>query len=298
MRSIFDAMRAVSIADKRIFDRYFAEYPPNCSEMTFTNIFCWAEIKSHQFCVYRDHLLVSYQRKSDSEPQFFPPIGEHPKEIMLECLPGLQTYQWVRIPKPLSDELSDSMSVTFDRDNSDYYYNVDDLIALKGNKFEGKRRLVRRCAELNPTVRMLQAKDTTACIELQEKWLDQHDGDRTSAMEETAATRLALRHIESLPIRGVVVEIGQKLVGFAIGERLNSEMFVEHFEKAAREFVGAYQFVLHAFAGNVAADAKLLNRTQDLGVPGLRRAKLSWQPAGFVQKYSARRVKHESDVAR
>lgn len=169
-KSVFDAMQAVSMAHKAIFDRYFAEYPPKCSEMTFTNILCWSDIKKHQFCVYRDHLLVSYQRKSDIEPQFFPPIGEHPKEIMLEPLPGLRTYQWVRIPKTLSDDISGNVCVVFDRD---YYYSVEELITLKGKKFEGNRNLIRRCADLNPTVRVLQPVDATACIELQEQWLSE-----------------------------------------------------------------------------------------------------------------------------
>ncbi|MET4328648.1 hypothetical protein ABIB80_004483 [Bradyrhizobium sp. i1.15.2] len=288
MKSIFDAMQAISMVHKTTFDRYFAEYPPKCSEMTFTNILCWADVKNHQFCVYRDHLLVSYQRKSDSEPQFFPPIGEHPEDLMLEPLPGLQTYRWVRIPRTLSDDLSGSMSIVFDRDNSDYYYDVEELITLKGKKFEGNRNLIRRFADLNPTVRLMQAHDATACIELQERWLSEQDADRSSAAEETAAVKIAFHHFESLPIKGVVVEIDQKLVGFAMGERLNSEMFVEHYEKAAREFKGAYQYVLHAFAGEVAAELRYINRAQDLGIPGLRQAKLSWRPAGFVEKYSAR----------
>ncbi|MHB0773990.1 DUF2156 domain-containing protein [Bradyrhizobium sp. 1.29L] len=289
MKSIFDVMQSVSIAHKTTFDRYFAEYPPKCSEMTFANILCWADIKNHQFGVYRDHLIVCYQRKSDSEPQFFPPMGEHPKEIMLEPLPGVQTYKWVRIPKSLSDELSGRISMVFDRDNSDYYYNVEELITLKGKKFEGKRNLVRRFARLNPTVRVLQARDAAACIELQERWLLEQAADRSSGADETAAVKVAFQHFDSLPIRGVVVEIGQRLVGFAVGEWLNSEMFVEHHEKAVREFKGAYEYVLHAFAGQIAAEARFINRAQDLGVSGLRQSKLSWHPTGLVEKYSARR---------
>lgn len=289
MKSIIDAMQPVSMADKAIFDRYFAEYPPVCCEMTFANIFCWADIKKHRFCVYRDHLLVSYQRKSDSEPRFFPPIGKHPKEMMLEPLPGLRTYQWVRIPKALSNDLSGSMSIVFDRDNSDYYYSVEELIALNGRKFDGKKNFVRRFAGFDPTVRSLKACDAPACVELQERWLSEQVSDRGSAVEETTAVRVAFQHLDSLPLKGVVIEIDQKLVGFAIGERLNSEMFVEHHEKAEREFKGAYQYVLHALAGQIAAETRFINRGQDLGVPGLRQAKLSWQPIGLVEKYSARR---------
>lgn len=286
MKCILDAMQPISMSQKTIFDRYFAEFPPICCEMTFANIFCWADVKRHQACVYRDHLLVSYQRKSDSELRFFPPIGEHPEEIMRELLPGLRTYRWVRIPSPLSDDLSRNACLVFDRDNSDYYYKVDELITLKGKKFEGKRNLVKRFASLSPTVRTLQARDATECIELQERWLSEQDAGRESAEEETVAVKLALQHLDLLPLKGVVVEISGTLAGFAIGERLNKTMFVEHHEKADREFKGAYEYVLHALAGDIAAEATFLNRGQDLGSPGLRQAKLSWRPAGVVEKFT------------
>ncbi|MBW5439302.1 DUF2156 domain-containing protein [Bradyrhizobium canariense] len=288
MKSIFDALQPVSIVHKPIFEQYLTEYPPKCSEMTFANILCWSDIKNHRCCIYRRHLLVSYQRKSDSVPQFFPPIGEHPYEIMREPLPGIPAYQWVRIPKSLANDLSQGMSTVFDRDNSDYYYKAEELIALKGKKLEDKRNLVRRFAALNPRVRLLHPHDATACIELQEKWFSEQVADRCSAAEETAAVKVAFQHFGSLPLKGVVLEVNQRLVAFAVGERLNSEMFVEHHEKAVRDLKGAYQYVLHAFAEIVAAEARFINREQDLGIPGLRQAKLSWQPAGLVEKYTAR----------
>ncbi|MGY3387476.1 hypothetical protein ACVWW6_000067 [Bradyrhizobium sp. USDA 3311] len=286
MSCILDAMQPISMSQKTTFDRYFTEFPPKCCEMTFANIFCWADLKHHQVCVYQNHLLVSYQRESDSELRFFPPIGEHPEQIMRDPLPGLRTYRWERIPYPLAHELSQSTSLVFDRDNSDYYYNVGELMTLKGKKFEGKRNLVRRFANLNPTARPLQARDLVSCIELQERWLSDQEAGRDSALEETFAVKVALQSFDSLPIKGVVIEIAGKLVGFAIGERLNSSMFVEHHEKAEREYKGAYEYLLHALAREIAAEATFLNRGQDLGIPGLRQAKISWRPAGIVEKFS------------
>jgi uncharacterized protein len=286
MKTILEMMQPVTLGHRGIFDRYFMQHPPQCSEMTFTNIFCWAEIKNHRFCEYRNHLLVSYQRETESEPRFFPPIGEHPKDLMLEPLPGLRTYNWVGIPKVLSEHLAQATSLTFDRDNSDYYYRVEELRTLDGKKFDGKRNFVRRFKMLSPTVRALDMRDAAACIELQERWLAQHGSEDKSAKEETIAVKTALRHFDDLPITGVIVELDGHLVGFAIGERLNPETFVEHHEKANRDFKGAYQYILHALAEAIAEGSIFINRGQDLGVPGLRRAKLSWQPAGLVRKYT------------
>jgi len=285
MKNILETMQPVTLAHQGIFNRYFTQYPPQCSEMTFTNIFCWTGIKNYRFCEYSDHLLVSYQRASESEPRFFPPVGEHQKDLMLEPLPGLRAYSWVRIPPILSEHLPQTASLVFDRDNSDYYYHVAELRTLNGKKYHGKRNFVRSFAELNPTVRALDASDAPACIELQDRWLLERDGDE-SAEEETIAVKAALRHFAVLPISGIVVELDGNLVGFAIGERLNCETFVEHHEKADRQFRGAYQYILHTLAEAIAQDAVFLNRGQDLGVPGLRKAKLSWQPAGLVRKYT------------
>ena len=286
MKNILDTMRPVTLEDRSVFELYLTRYPPQCSEMTFTNIFCWGDIKNHRFREYRGHLLVSYQRDSEPEPRFFPPLGETPQAIMLESLPGLRAYKWVGIPKDLSNHLAPKASLAFDRDSSDYYYRVEELRALKGQAFDGKRNFVKRFARLNPTVRALEARDAVACIELQEQWLAHQGGGEKSAEEETIAVKTALKHFDALPLTGVVVELGQALVAFAIGERLNAETFVEHHEKADRDFTGAYQYLLHALAEMIAEGSRFLNRGQDLGVPGLRKAKLSWQPAGLVGKYT------------
>jgi hypothetical protein len=211
-------------------------------------------------------------------------------DLMLEPLPGLRAYNWVRIPKALSDHLAQATALIFDRDNSDYYYRVEELRTLDGKKFDGKRNFVRRFERLNPTVRALDARNAAACIELQERWLTQHGPEDRSAKEETIAVKKALRHFDELQITGVVVELDGLLVGFAIGERLNPETFVEHHEKAERDFKGAYQYILHALAEAIAEGSIFLNRGQDLGVPGLRRAKLSWQPAGLIRKYTLEAV--------
>ncbi|WP_025038475.1 DUF2156 domain-containing protein [Bradyrhizobium sp. DOA9] len=286
MKNISDAMQTISMSQKSIFDLFFSRFPPICCEMTFANILCWADVKHHQFCIYQDHLLVCYQRSSDNELQFFPPIGELPEMIMREPLPGLTTYRWVRLPASLCRGLARSAVVEFDRDNSDYYYKIDELVALKGKKFESKRNLVRRFADLKPTVQALKESDAAECIRLQEKWLSEQEAGRRSAEEETVAIKVAFRYFGLLPLRGVVVKIGEKLVGFAIGERLNTSMFVEHHEKAERGFRGAYEYVLHALAREIAAEATFLNRGQDLGISGLRQTKLSWRPVGMVEKFS------------
>ena len=98
----------------------------------------------------------------------------------------------------------------------------------------------------------------------------------------------ALRHFDALTLYGTGVFAGGVLVAFAIGEPLNPSTFVEHFEKGMPGYPGVYQFLLQAFAQSIPDAFPFLNREQDLGIDGLRRAKESWHPAQLVEKYKVR----------
>jgi hypothetical protein len=109
-----------------------------------------------------------------------------------------------------------------------------------------------------------------------------------SARDESSALIKALRHFDDLRLHGVAVLVGGAVAAFALGEPLNPTTSVEHFEKALPGYTGAYPFLLQAFAQSVPDGFAYLNREQDLGVEGLRRAKESWHPAFLVEKYTLR----------
>src|SRR5262249_27794621 len=152
-----------------------------------------------------------------------------------------------------------------------------DLRELPGKDYHAKRNHINRFAEHNPEVRSLSAALAADCIRVQEQWLE---GQRNnpSARDESTALIKALRHWDDLPLQGIGVFVGGSLAGFAVGEPLNPSTFVEHFEKGLAEYPGVYQFLLHEFAKAIPPSFTFLNREQDLGVEGLRRAKESWHP--------------------
>ena len=280
-------LRPVTLGDKALFDRYLTRYPPVVSELTFTNAFCWAEIRHHLFCEDEGHLLVSYRQK-DCCLSFYPPVGPEPAALLRTRIDGLRDYCWTRLDKDLASKAGPGVRAVPDRDNSDYVYRVEDLRALAGKEYHGKRNFARRFAELyRPEVRPLTSALAPECLHIQEQWLEGQRNNESARDESTALVK-ALRHFDDLALRGVGVFAGGTLVAFAVGEPLNPSTFVEHFEKALPGYTGAYQYLLQAFARSIPDDFPFLNREQDLGLEGLRRAKESWHPAFLVEKYTLR----------
>jgi hypothetical protein len=163
---------------------------------------------------------------------------------------------------------------------------VEDLRELHGKAYHGKRNLAERFFQsCRPEVRPLTGAAAVDCLHVQEHWLEGQRHD-PSARDESSALVKALHHFDVLSLHGIGVYVAGALVAFAVGERLNPRTFVEHFEKALPGYTGAYQFLLRAFARSLPEDVPFLNREQDLGVEGLRRAKQSWHPALMVEKYT------------
>ena len=274
------------MADKLLFDRYLKHYPPVISELTFTNIFAWAEVKHHLYCEFEKHLLVTY-RDEKSILHLLPPVGPNPLRIMEQPVMGCRHYRWSRISEHLAHMVKMDSHPIYDRKNSDYVYAIADLRLLEGKKYDGKRNFIRRCMKLGTTVRALHAKDATACLRIQEQWLEHQKGN-PSARDESTALMKTLEHFSALGVQGIAVMMDEALVGFAIGEPLNATTFVEHFEKGLPEVTGIYPFLLQEFARSIPDAFTHLNREQDLGIEGIRKAKESWHPAHLERKYSIR----------
>lgn len=276
-------MKPITLAEKDLFERSLAAFPPAVSEWTFADIFCRTEIRHFLYCEYEGHLLVSF-RSADGCLNLFPPVGPQPENVVRASFDGLCRYRWVRLDESISEKLAE-FPLEFDMNNSDYLYDLDQLRRLEGKKYDGKRNFVRRFQKLAPEVRELTPESALECIGVQEEWLEGQQ-DNPTAKDESTAFIKAMQHFSLLALRGIGVFLEGKLVGFAIGEPLNPATYVEHFEKALGGYTGLYPYLLHEFAKAVPPPFTILNREQDQGFPGLRKAKESWNPLGIVKKYN------------
>jgi len=132
----------------------------------------------------------------------------------------------------------------------------------------------------------LDENTVNSFFSLQEKWCNIKNCVSDEQLQaEDIAIKEALAHFKEFNLFGVCVAINKNIEAFAIGEKLNNGTFVEHFEKANTKFNGIYQYVLHEFVKAIPKNFKYLNREEDLGIAGLRKSKLSYNPVNMVEKY-------------
>jgi hypothetical protein len=186
------------------------------------------------------------------------------------------------------DNFSGQYSIRYLSDSSDYVYLAKDLIELKGRKYHSKRNHLKKMDNYGWSFSVLSPKDFEECILLSTNLYNLKDGYTDhSAMVEQYAIDTFFKYYETLNLMGVVVRVGGKVVAFTIGERLNSNTVVVHIEKADTSFEGLYVLVNSLFVKTFCDSPSVtyVNREEDLGILGLRKAKRSYNPVFQVDKH-------------
>lgn len=169
----------------------------------------------------------------------------------------------------------------------DYLYRREAIERLEGRPLAKKRNFARRYRAANPTHDFVALSRETIPMagELLERWYAEEPGGMTPSLEEERrAIRVAFAHWEDLGLLGGLLISEGRVDGLTFGAMASPQVFAVHIEKARREVTGAYQALASELAASLPAEAVFLNREEDLGIPGLRKAKLSWAPCGMLQK--------------
>ena len=174
------------------------------------------------------------------------------------------------------------------RDRSDYIYETHSLIELKGRKFHKKKNHVNHFYENYPNYRYetLSEGNQQELLATWNAWFAQSEPTQSLANEHIGICN-AITHFADLNFRCGIVRVGGEIVAFSLGEPLNKETAVIHIEKANIHYQGAYQVINQLFLKHEWSDYRFVNREEDLGIEGLRRAKLSYQPYCILDKYEA-----------
>jgi hypothetical protein len=264
------------------------------SEFTFSSLYLFRNRYKYRISSESDgSFIISGEQPADHGPQagkkfFMTPCGV-PAWDILESLFKTHDY-WKNISESVlvsrREELARrGIAAAEDRDNFDYLYLREELAELKGKKFHKKKNLVNQFlhAYAGHEGRQLTAELVPAAIDVLERWKQDkgEDGDYRAARE-------ALELFETLKLKGMVYFVDGKPAAYCLGESIaKGKMFAIHFEKAIDEYKGIYQFMNQSFAAALPRFFTWINREQDLGDEGLRQAKMTYRPAGFVKKYSA-----------
>ena len=179
-----------------------------------------------------------------------------------------------------------------DRNGCDYIYAIDDLADLKGRKFQKKRNHLNKFRENHPEHRFepITADNLPQVQEMVQAWYESR-GETDEYHLEKLALKRAFANMEALGLEGLALTENGRILAMTMGSRLSENTFDVHFEKALEDVDGAYPAINQGFAAYLREkypDLKFLDREDDMGLPGLRKAKLSYNPHHLVTKFWAR----------
>jgi hypothetical protein len=285
--------RPLAFDDKRLIDAALDADPPEISELTFTNLWVWRRKRSVSIARYGGG-AIGVLCEERGERYFLPPIGaSDPAAAASRLLDHARgagfPFVMRRVPAAVARSLAAAgFAATPDRHNFDYVYAVRDLAALAGRHFDGKRSQIRQLTQAHAcSFSPLDDHAVADCLALEEQWCDLracHLDEGLAAEQE--AIGACLRSRRELGVFGGAVRVDGRLKAFAIAERLAPDTAVVHFEKADPAVTGLYQLVNHWFCREALGGFTFVNREQDLGIPGLRQAKLGWRPHRLVEKWT------------
>ncbi|MCI8496802.1 MAG: DUF2156 domain-containing protein [Clostridiales bacterium] len=171
------------------------------------------------------------------------------------------------------------------RFGDDYVYESSSLIELKGRKLHGKRNHIARFMDNNSwSFEELDESNLDDCRDMMQQWLEANQDSGTDYSDEVLAIGDAFDHFFELEFSGGLIRVDGNVVAFTMGEPLNDDTFVLHFEKAFSHIQGAYPMINREYAARKLSGYRYINREEDMGLEGLRRAKMSYQPAFLVEK--------------
>lgn len=278
----------VKLADRKIIlpllldnDVFFCDY-------SFANLFMWGDIFRTSWLFHDERLWIH----NGYDDLMLMPVGKAPSLPELVAVSDMlrregKSGNFVLVDQDFvkeNDGLADFFNVEIDLDNGDYIYSSQKLVDLPGNKLHKKRNLINQFLALYPdyVCQPLQPSDLDACLELSEKWCRQRTCQELDFDHETSALKRALHNFRELELQGLKISHGGVLFAFSIFSRLSSNMADVHFEKFDPEIKGSGQVINWETAKNLYVKYKYINREQDLGIEGLRRAKKSYSPEYIV----------------
>lgn len=287
--------KRTELEDRELMHSMFLKFPSQSCEKTFANTLLWSRHYPVRFAIVQDTLVFCWEKGEDIA--FSYPVGA-PEDVRRTIEILKQYTEERKIPfsmyhvspdqfKQLETWYPGQFQIEFERDAADYVYETEKLATLSGKKLHSKRNHINKFKELHPDwcYETMSEENIEECFQMALKWRNANGCDTDDEKNaEMCVTLNALRLFHELELVGGVLKVKGKVVAFTIGEALSEEMFVVHIEKAFADVQGAYPMINQQFVSHECMNYKYVNREDDAGSEGLRKAKLSYRPVFLVEK--------------
>ena len=298
----------ITLADKDTITSFTMKSDRRNCDLSFSNLCSWRFLYDTQFAVVDNFLVFKFW--AGEQLAYMMPVGtgdlkavlwelieDARKENQHFCMLGVCS----NMRADLEAILPEQFTFTEDRDYADYIYLRSDLSTLKGKKFQAKRNHINRFRNTYPDYEYtpITPDRIQECLDLEAEWCKVNNCDQQEGTgNERRALIYALHNFETLGLTGGILHVNGKIVAFTFGMPINHETFGVHVEKADTSIEGAYAMINYEFANRIPEQYIYINREEDLGLEGLRKAKLSYQPVTILEKYMACLKEHPMNMVK
>ncbi len=278
--------------DKLEYEKYYRFKYRIASDASFTTAYSWAESFETTICI-EDDVLCLMGKSNSPAPYFMMPVGFGDKENFLKKLHmycrdlsiPFSLHWLLKEDIPVVERVfRDKIKIEPSRNSAEYIYETKALRSLAGKKLHAKRN----------HVNAFKAAYSYAISEITKDTIQEAASfvlDRCNTKEERLAMERLFGIYFSLGLQGMILRVEDNIVAVTVGEKITEDTALIHLEKADISYTGAYPAVNQLFVENFFPDTMYINREEDMGIEGLRKAKLSYRPAFLLEKFTVTEVK-------
>ena len=285
--------KEVAVKDRDLFETYLNKPEHFGSECAFTNLYIWRDYYRTWWAEKYGFLLIKVEL--EGETYFLQPFGGRDEDLPLLAKEIREEqggpFEFRGIYECSLERLSclkGDRDFVENRDSWDYVYLQEDLATLRGRRYHGQKNHYNSFKRENPdyVFEMINPENFAECLNFGEEWCKARMDTDPSIIWEIRALQEAFVNFEALGLRGGAIRVNGKIEAFGFGKAINGEVCDENVEKANPDIRGLYAAIQTECAKYVWPDMKYINREEDIGLEGLRKAKEALHPAFKVKKYS------------
>jgi hypothetical protein len=291
-----DDFKKITLQEKAVFDTHYKQFPPGHSGELFSTMVCWSHYVEYRYLKIKESIIIL--SKGTDRSVLHPPIGPLDKDLLTDVmnLAQQENYTFGFIKKKEKEFITTQFpTLTFceNRDFFDYVYSASDLAELPGTKYgKIRNRYNKFTKNYTHTTEEITSQNMDEVNHFLKRWCLWKDCKSDELLEnERKAILYAMSHFFDLGLMGLALRINDSIQAIAIYEKMNPDTVVVHFEKGSPDFDGIYKAINKETAQRVQQEVTFIDREEDLGVPGLRKAKMSYHPHHFIELFY---VKKES----
>ena len=298
----------ITLENRDVLEEYLNGFEYKTSGLSYSALYMWRDINQFSWDMMGDYMCMSGVSHLELEqgielPFMFPPLtrtGEYDRDSLRSAIYQARDFFESKghpfslrlVPFHILEIIKEAvpeLKWEDDRPNYDYIYLTKDLIDLAGRDYHKKKNHLNY---FKKTYEYEYVKMTSDMADEAMQFIDEFNRRKDIPAHEMELLKMeeeamddVFRNLEVVGYEAGAIRIGGKIEAIAVGGRLGTKMITEHVEKANVEYRGLYQAINNEFCKHVASWAKYINREEDMGIPNLRKAKLSYRPCKLLEKY-------------